>query len=301
MFNITSQSQKLHKAIATSIVRLSALETLDDIEQSDLSLQTLFEGARLAGLRAAKNTSAFVPNCHPVPITYAAVDFKIKGLDIIIEAEVHAIARNGVDLQAIHAVTVAALHLYALLHPFKTGIEIGATRVVPDTENDPALQWPRNDIRAAVVVCSNAVAMGVKEDKAGRIILTKLKDLSISCDAYAVVADDVDAIQQKAKTFADKGFQLLIFCGGTGLLQSDKTPDAIAPLLQRPIPATMEAARAYGQERTPFALFSRGVAGFISDTLVLTLPGSSRGAAETIDALFPEVLALFSEENLARR
>ncbi|WP_132054098.1 cyclic pyranopterin monophosphate synthase MoaC [Pseudocnuella soli] len=301
MFYITGQSQKLHKAIATSVLRLSALETLDDIEQSGLSLQTLFEGARLAGLRAAKNTSAFVPHFHPVPVTYTAIDFEIKGFDIIIEAAVHALARTGVTLQAMHTATVAALHLYAILHPFDTGIEIGTTRIVSATEYDPALHWPRNPIRAAVVVCSNAVAMGVKEDKAGRSILAKLKDFSISCDAYAVITDDVDAIQQKAKSFADQGFQLLIFCGGTGMLQSDKTPDAIAPLLQRQMPAIMEAARAYGQERTPFALFSRGVAGFISDTLVLTLPGSSRGAAETIDALFPEVLALFSEENLARR
>lgn len=300
MFNITSQSQKLHKAIAASIVRLSALETLDDIVQNGLSLQTFFEGARLAGLQAAKNTSAFVPHCHPVPVTDAAIHFESKGFDIIIEAEVHALARTAVDLQVMHAATVAALHLYALLHPFDTGIEIGTTRVVSATENDPAVQWPRNPVRAAVVVCSNAVAVGVKEDKAGRTILTKLKDLSISCDAYAVITDDVDTIQLKAKSFAGQGFQLLIFCGGTGLLQSDQTPDVIAPLLHRPMPAIMEAARAYGQERTPFALLSRGVAGFISDTLVLTLPGSSRGAAETMEALFPGVLALFSEGNLAR-
>ena len=104
---------------------------------------------------------------------------------------------------------------------------------------------------------------------------------------------EIETIQNHIQTLTNQKTDLVVLSGGTGLSHNDVTPEALIPLLDRRIPGIEEAIRAYGQQRTPYAMLSRSVVGFKGDTLLIALPGSTTGAAESIDAVFPSVLHLF--------
>ncbi|RZK66037.1 MAG: bifunctional molybdenum cofactor biosynthesis protein MoaC/MoaB [Pedobacter sp.] len=294
MVNITKKSNTLRKAIASATVRVSKQETIDAVVQRKVPKGDVFEFARAAGLFGVKRTSDVIPDCHPLPVEYTSITFEIKEMEIEILVEVHTIYKTGVEVEAMHGASVTALTMYDMLKPIDKGIEIKNIKLLEKSGGKSDLKNKRfAELKAAVVVCSDSIFQNQNEDLSGKAVIARLEQFGIETLKYDVVPDDVDAIRKVAAELSNDQHKLLIFTGGTGLSPRDVTPEAITPLLDREIEGIMETARRYGQERMPYAMLSRGVAGFIGDTLVLTLPGSKNGVEETIDALFPQILHLF--------
>jgi molybdenum cofactor synthesis domain-containing protein len=207
---------------------------------------------------------------------------------------VHTVYKTGVEVEAMHGASVAALTIYDMLKPIDPGVFISSIRLVSKKGGKSDFKDQSVEgISAAVVVCSDSVSRGLKEDSAGMAVVSKLRSMGLPVIAQDVIPDDPGKISGAVEKYVNEHCRLLIFVGGTGLSPRDVTPETIAPLLTRPIPGIMETARQYGQQRMPYAMLSRGVSGFIENTLVLTLPGSPKGAIESMDALFPHVLHVF--------
>ncbi len=292
MVNITHKSNSLRQAVATAIVKVSKQETIDVIRERRVPKGDVLEFSRAAGLLAVKKTSDVIPDCHPLPVEYCGISHRLEGLDIHITVEVHTIYKTGVEVEAMHGAAITALTIYDMLKPIDKGIEISTIALVSKTGGKTDFASIPG-ITCAVVVCSDTVSSGEKVDTAGKGVVQKLEQYNIEVTHQSIIPDDLALIQAKALQSSAEGYRLLIFVGGTGLSPRDVTPDAIRPLLDREIDGIMEAARSYGQQRTPYAMLSRGVAGFIGSTLVITLPGSPKGSAETVDALFPHILHVF--------
>lgn len=295
MNNITHKVYTRRIAVAEATLTVSAAETMTAIENRQVPKGDIFEMSRAAGLLAVKRTSDAIPDCHPLPVEYTAIRSRTEGLSIHIEVEVHAIYRTGVEVEAMHGAAVTALTMYDMLKPIDKGVEIGRIRLVQKKGGKSQFRDHLHPgVQAAVVVCSDTVSAGSKPDRAGQAIIERLARWEVEAPHYTVIPDEPTAIAEALEKYTVvHPVNLLLFTGGTGLSPRDVTPETVAPLLDREIPGIMEAARSYGQERTPYAMLSRGVAGMKGRTLVLTLPGSTGGATETMDALFPYVLHIF--------
>lgn len=292
MVDITQKNTTLRKAVATAILNVSKQETIDTIQAKQVPKGDVFEFSRAAGLLAVKKTSDVIPDCHPLPIEYAAITHEIDGLNIIITVEVHTIYKTGVEVEAMHGAAVTALTMYDMLKPIDKAVEIGSIRLLHKEGGKSGMQAVA-ELTCAVIVCSDTVSKGEATDTAGKAAIERLKQYGLQTVVYEIIPDEVDVIRSKAEALSAVNIDLLLFTGGTGLSPRDVTPDAISPLIETSIPGIMEAARHYGQERMPYAMLSRGVAGFIKNSLVITLPGSAKAVNETMDALFPHILHVF--------
>ncbi len=293
MVDITHKQSTLRKATASAVLHVSSQNTIDAIRNRAVPKGDVFEFSRAAGLLAVKKTSDVIPDCHPLPVEYTAIRHEIQGLSILISVEVHTIYKTGVEVEAMHGAAITALTMYDMLKPIDKAVEIGTIRLENKQGGKSDKTKPDTDLRSAVVVCSDTVAAGTNQDTSGKIMLHRLEEMGLTSIHYQVIPDDFDRIQATARALEAQKYQLVIFTGGTGLSDRDVTPDALTPLIDRPIDGIMEAARNYGQQRTPYAMLSRGVAGFLNETLLLTFPGSAKAVQEYMDALFPAVFHLF--------
>ncbi len=294
MKDITGKQISLRTAQAMGKV-LCSLETLERIKDNSIPKGNIFDLSRASGLLASKNTANLIPHCHPISIDGLDIDFELMNEEkdekgVLIKVSGKSIGRTGMEMEVLTAVSITALTIYDLLKPIDKEIEITGIKLLEKTGGKSDKRYlPKAGTKAAVLVCSDSTAAGKREDKSGVIIQDMLKAMGVDVADYQIVPDEADRIQKQIKSWVDKDIPFIFTSGGTGLGPRDHTVEAVKEIIERDADGITEIIRTYGSMRTPFAMLSRAVAGSIGGTLIITLPGSSNGARESLEAIIPGV------------
>ncbi|MGJ4745546.1 bifunctional molybdenum cofactor biosynthesis protein MoaC/MoaB [Leptospira sp. SA-E8] len=292
MNDITGKKTTLRTAQAEGFVFCKP-ETIIRIKENTLPKGDLFGVAKAAALLGSKKTSELIPHCHPVSIDSFQIDFEVlsdkNAVRILTTAK--SIGKTGIEMEALTGVSVASLVIYDLLKPIDKELEISSIRLLEKKggKTDSQITKFAAGSKAGILVCSDSTFQGKREDGSGKAILNLLKEHDVETVKSEILPDEPEQIRNTILEWSKLGLDLIVTTGGTGLGPRDNTPEAIKEILEQEIPGIAEAMRSFGQDRTPFAMLSRSIAGRIGKTLVVSVPGSTNGATESLQAILPAV------------
>jgi cyclic pyranopterin phosphate synthase len=297
MVDVGAKPVTARRAVAGATVRMRP-DVLARLAAAGGPKGDAFGVARLAGIAGAKRTSDLVPLCHPLPLDRVDVDLvpDAEAGTVRIRAEARATTRTGVEMEALTAASVAALTLYDMAKALQRDIVIERVELLEKSggrsgawrRSAAAEAPPSAEHEALVITCSNRSAAGERQDASGPALVAMLRDAGWDVEREAlVVPDDEAEISSALARAADAGYRLVLTTGGTGLAPTDVTPAATRGVTDREAPGLAELMRSAGLASTPMAALSNGVVGARGATLIANLPGSPRGATESLAALLP--------------
>lgn len=304
MRDITHKQITLRTAKAIGIVFCS-VDTITLIKNNQLPKGNLFDVAKAAAFVGAKSTPFLLPHCHPVNIDAMDVQFEILNKElhasyfnkeilersgIVITGEAKSIGRTGIEMEMLTAVSVAALEMYDMLKPVDKQLEIGHIKLLEKKGGkSDRNKYAAGQPTCAILVCSDSAAQGKREDTSGKMIDQMLKEVNAEVKYYKIIPDEPEQIRKHIHEWVKEDIHFIFTTGGTGLGPRDNTIKAVKEILDRDADGIMEAIRSFGQMRTPLAMMSRGVAGSIKKTVIITLPGSRSGVEDSLHAILPAV------------
>ena len=253
MFDVGHKPDTFRIAKAQAILKVKP-ETISKIKEGKSPKGDIFETGKVAGTQAAKKTSDLLPYCHPIPIDNITIDVSLGKNTIEIVAISETVWKTGVEMESLTAASVAALSIYDMLKPIDDSLIIESIKLLEKKGGKSNFKQKFDRaIKAGIIITSDSVSSGKKDDVSGKILSEKLESLGIEVSNLEIIPDDISKIEYLLKQFCDQEKLDLVFtCGGTGMGSRDVTPEATIRVLEREVTGVSEMLRAYGQRRCHF-------------------------------------------------
>ncbi|MEC9306936.1 MAG: bifunctional molybdenum cofactor biosynthesis protein MoaC/MoaB, partial [Candidatus Neomarinimicrobiota bacterium] len=197
-------------------------KTISAIQDDTLPKGNVLTTAKISGVQAAKKTAALIPMCHQLNLTFADIEFDIQTESIVIKSTVKTKEATGVEMEALTAVSVAALTIYDMCKAVDKTMTIGEITLV-DKKGGASGHAVAYRPAVGIITMSDGVAAGKREDKSGKILSDGFAQAGCAIEKQLVLPDGSEELRKTIKSWIDSGVELIITTGGTGLGPRDLT------------------------------------------------------------------------------
>ncbi|HJM95114.1 MAG TPA: bifunctional molybdenum cofactor biosynthesis protein MoaC/MoaB, partial [Candidatus Marinimicrobia bacterium] len=248
-------------------------KTISAIQDDTLPKGNVLTTAKISGVQAAKKTAALIPMCHQLNLTFVDIEFDIQTESIVIKSTVKTKEATGVEMEALTAVSVAALTIYDMCKAVDKTMTIGEITLV-DKKGGASGHAVAYRPAVGIITMSDGVAAGKREDKSGKILSDGFAQAGCAIEKQLVLPDGSEELRKTIKSWIDSGVELIITTGGTGLGPRDLTIPVLETMFDSRLPGIEQALHAYGRGKLATASLSRLAAGVVGSAIIISLPGS---------------------------
>ena len=267
-------------------------ETISAIQDDTLPKGNVLTTAKIAGVQAAKKTAALIPMCHQLNLTFVDIEFDIQTESIVIKSTVKTKEATGVEMEALTAVSVAALTIYDMCKAVDKTMTLGEITLV-DKKGGASGHAVAYRPAVGIITMSDGVAAGKREDKSGKILSDGFTQAGCAIEKQLVLPDGSEELRKTIKSWIDSGVELIITTGGTGLGPRDLTIRILETMFDSRLPGIEQALHAYGRGKLATASLSRLVAGVVGSAIIICLPGSPGAVKDGLKVLIPTIFHAF--------
>ena len=291
MVDITNKQVSLRTAKAKGKIILSP-ETIHKMKDDDLPKGNVLTTAKVAGIQAAKKTAELIPMCHQLQLSHVDLTFELEEQQITITAIVKTKEATGVEMEALTAVSVAALTIYDMCKAVDSNMIVGEIALI-DKKGGSSGHAVSYRPAVGIITMSDGVAAGKREDKSGKILSDGFERVGCAIEKQLVLPDGSEELKQTIKSWIDSGVELIITTGGTGLGPRDLTIPAMETIFDSRLPGIEQFLHAYGRGKLATASLSRLAAGIVGSAIVICLPGSPGAVKDGLTVLIPTIFHAF--------
>ena len=291
MVDVTDKIPSVRIARAEGKIILGE-ETINNIQNNELPKGNVLTTAKIAGIQAAKKNWEIIPLCHQLNLSFADIEFELCKDQIIIKSIVKTREATGVEMEALTAVSTAALTIYDMCKAVDKSMIIKSIKLLEKIggKSDLAHEYRPS---VGIITMSDSIYAGNCKDESGPILLKGFNDSGCKVNHQKILPDGSENLISTIEFWIKDSVDLIITTGGTGLSPRDLTIQTLENNFDSKLPGIEQALHAYGRKNVKTSILSRLTAGVIKGTIVICLPGSTGAAKDALRLLIPTIFHSF--------